>query len=181
MIGEVVTHYRILEKIGEGGMGVVYRAEDTRLGRQVAVKFLSARLSADPSAIERFQREARATSVLNHPHICAVYDVGQHGDLPFLVMELLDGETLRNKIHDGALPMPVLLDYAVQASDALDAAHARGITHRDIKSANIFVNSHDQIKILDFGLAKLSSRQGLISDPQSDTTTMAGGQSPYAT
>src|SRR6187401_1502673 len=119
MIGETVTHYRIISKIGEGGMGVVYRAEDTRLGRQVAVKFLSAALSASPDAVERFQREARAASALSHPHICAVYDVGQHGDLPFLVMELLDGQTLRKLIDGTPLPMETVLDMAVQIADAL--------------------------------------------------------------
>ena len=126
MIGETVTHYRILDKIGEGGMGVVYRAEDTRLGRQVAVKFLSAKLSQDPLALERFQREARAASSLSHPHICALYDVGRHGDLPFLVMELLDGTTLRRRLAAGPLPMETVLDFGVQIADALDAAHALG-------------------------------------------------------
>jgi len=180
MVGEVVTHYRILEKIGEGGMGVVYRAEDTRLGRQVAVKFLSATLSASPDAIERFQREARAASALSHPHICAVYDVGQHGDLPFLVMELLDGQTLRRRIDGRPLPMDLVLDYGVQVAEALEAAHARDIVHRDIKSANIFVTSRGQIKVLDFGLAKLAHKPGLVADPYSDTTRVAD-HSPQAT
>src|SRR5262249_43309898 len=138
MIGEIVTHYRILEKIGEGGMGVVYRGEDTRLGRQVAVKFLSGELSADAAAIDRFQREARAASALNHPHICAIYDVGQHDGLPFLVMELLDGTTLRKRINKKPLHIETLMEFAAQTADALDAAHSRGIVHRDIKSANLF-------------------------------------------
>ena len=173
MIGETVTHYRILDKIGEGGMGVVYRAEDTRLGRQVAVKFLSAKLIQDPSALERFQREAKAASALNHPHICALYDIGQKGDLPFLVMELLDGTTLRNRIHGQPLPLDTLLEYSTQIADALDTAHARGIIHRDVKSANIFVTERGQIKMLDFGLAKLEQPSTGPIDPFADTRLAA--------
>jgi serine/threonine protein kinase len=172
MIGETVTHYRILDKIGEGGMGVVYRAEDTRLGRQVAVKFLSAKLLQDPSALERFQREAKAASALNHPHICALYDIGQKGNLPFLVMELLNGTTLRHRINSQPLPLDTLLEYATQITDALDTAHARGIIHRDVKSANIFVTDRGQIKMLDFGLAKLDRSTGPI-DPFADTQLAA--------
>ena len=133
MIGETVTHYKLLDKIGEGGMGVVYRAEDTRLGRQVAVKFLSARLSQDTNALERFQREARAASSLNHPNICALYDIGWRGDLPFLVMELLEGTTLRQRINGVPLPMETFIDYASQIADALGAAHTAGINIRKLR------------------------------------------------
>jgi len=176
MIGETVTHYRILDRIGEGGMGVVYRAEDTRLGRQVAVKFLSAKLSQDQSALDRFQREARAASSLNHPHICALYDIGRHGDLPFLVMELLDGTTLRRRIGGTPLPLDTLLDFAIQTADALEAAHKAGIVHRDVKSANIFVTDRDQVKVLDFGLAKLARPHGTLLDPSSNTMTATPGR-----
>jgi TolB-like protein/Flp pilus assembly protein TadD len=170
MIGETVTHYRIVDKIGEGGMGVVYRAEDTRLGRPVAVKFLSPKLLEDATAVERFQREARAASSLNHPHIAAIYYIGKHNNLPFLVMELLDGSTLRRRCSGKPLPMDVLLDYAVQAADALDAAHAAGIVHRDVKSANIFVTERGQVKMLDFGLAKLTEPHSPVADQYAQTT-----------
>jgi serine/threonine protein kinase len=179
MVGMDVSHYHILQELSRGGMGVVYKAEDTRLKRNVALKFLSEELASDSQALERFQREACAASALNHPHICTIHDIGEFEGRAFIVMELLEGTTLKERIGSRPLPVSEVLDFGRQVAEGLDAAHSKGIIHRDIKPSNIFVTDRGQIRIIDFGLAKLTQKSPETQQDGSHTLPPGAGTVSY--